>query len=122
MGNPFFEVRFEDDCWRRVDFNDEDALEEAFSRKWGRPYIFSMGGTVEAQEEYIVPWEAFEELVTSMGFRVLLDGSFPEIHAAYAQRSRYFNRAFKDDPNCGPLSEGEQELFGLYSGFVLERI
>lgn len=81
------------EVWRRLDVRDEEAFEEAFSQRWGYPYVFSLAGAVNSQEEYNVPWEAFEELVTGLGFKVLLDGRFPEIYSAYAERSRFYKGA-----------------------------
>mmetsp|Transcript_101463 Transcript_101463/g.293512 ORF Transcript_101463/g.293512 Transcript_101463/m.293512 type:complete len:634 (-) Transcript_101463:73-1974(-) len=123
VGNSLYRLCFQHEVWRRVDINDEAAFEEAFSRRWGYPYLFSLVGAVGSQEEYNVPWEAFEELVTGLGFRVLLDGRFPEVHSAYVERSRYHRTVFSQDPSCRtPLSQEEEELFGLYSAFVLERV
>lgn len=120
-GNRLFSLGFRHEVWRRLDVRDEEAFEEAFSQRWGYPYVFSLAGAVNSQEEYNVPWEAFEELVTGLGFKVLLDGRFPEIYSAYAERSRFYKGVFSNDPLSGSLSAEEAELFGLYSAFVLER-
>ena len=58
---------------------------QVFQSRWGLPYLFWLKGAVCAeartcvtswsarglQQEYLLPWEAFEKLAESTGFRPL---------------------------------------------------
>lgn len=121
VGNRLYNVCFQGDVWKGLGA-DEDELDEAFGRKWGSPYDFTLVDAVEAQTEYIIPWQAFSEMVEEIGFTVHMDGTFSELFESYSKQSKFFNGIFSKDPeNAGPLSAEEQELFEFYSGFCLIR-
>lgn len=97
-----------------------DALSSLFAREWGLSYDFSLFGSVDAQREYSLPWDSFEELLGSSGFTVALDAPFPALLEEYKTTSRYFHGEFLR-ASAADLNADEEELFSLYSGFVLER-
>ena len=64
------QVRFEGEAWQELQAEGKQLeLDEVFLRRWGLPYFFTLEGAVQG-EEYILPWEAFEELATSFGLRL----------------------------------------------------
>jgi len=115
-GNKLYSVCFPGDRWAEAGRN-EALLENAFAQQFGMPYTFSLVDAVDAQEEFVVPWEAFEELAQSVGLQVTLDAPFPELLRAYGDSFDRLSAA-----KLGPLTAEEQELFGLYSAFVLEKV
>ncbi|CAJ1417844.1 unnamed protein product, partial [Effrenium voratum] len=121
LRSRLFQASFQGEAWRRL----EDAglqleLDEVFLRQWGLPYLFSLEGAVHA-EEYVMPWESFEELAASYGLRVLADASFPDLLAQLKAKSSFYKNVFSKDRGNTNLTVEEENLFRLYSGFVLER-
>mmetsp|Transcript_58775 Transcript_58775/g.116455 ORF Transcript_58775/g.116455 Transcript_58775/m.116455 type:complete len:201 (-) Transcript_58775:24-626(-) len=119
-GNSLYSVRFQQQALLPLLKSSSDS-EDAFARCWGLPYAFSLVGAVDSQEEYVVPWEALEELTDSLGFKVILDAPFAELLQAYGVSSRFVADVFSKDKRNTPLNEEESELFQLYSCFVFER-
>lgn len=120
-GNSLYSVRFRDEAWAEVCSGKMD-LDVAFSRQWGMPYSFSLVDAVDGQEEYVVPWEALEELTEGLGLKVILDAPFPELLREYGGSSRFVANVFSKDGRNTPLTAEEEELFSLYSCFVFERV
>jgi len=122
VGNDLYNVHFQDEVWKSIG-TDEEALEEAFEGRWGLPYVFTLVDAVDGQEEYCIPWTAFEDMLKDIGFKVTIDATFQELFNLCHGKSTYYNNFFVKDPSVkAPLTEPEQELFGLYSGFALERL
>jgi len=119
-GNALYSVLFRGEAWSSVGQSEGD-LEEAFARRWGLPYAFSLVDAVDALEEYVVPWEALEELASSVGFRVAADAPFADVLAEYSGTSPFYANFFSKDDRVAKLSPQEEELFGFYSCFVFER-
>lgn len=122
VSNALFSVSFEEGARECVDQVGDDCLDEAFGKRWGLPYRFSLTDAVDEQEEYNVPWEAFEAMLVDIGFNVILDAGFPEVLSEYAQDSKFYNDFFCKDSALKELSADEEEVFGLYNAFVLERV
>lgn len=115
-GNGLFQVRY-DGAWHRDELGEED-----FSKRWGLDYEFSLVDAVDKQREYIVPWPAFEKLAAAAGFEVILDAPYSQILEVYSMTSKYYNNVFCRDGRGSILSADEDELFGLYNGFVMQRV
>ncbi|CAE7783967.1 unnamed protein product [Symbiodinium sp. CCMP2456] len=121
LQQSLFQVRFEGEAWRHLDTEGGRlSLDEVFQSRWGLPYLFSLKGAVCA-EEYLLPWEAFEKLAESTGFSVMADASFPDLLSLLKDKSKFFNDVFSKDRRNESMSCDEEQVFKLYSGFVLER-
>lgn len=119
--NPLYTVKFDEVMVARMQSAGED-MDALFSDKWGVPYTFSLIDAVDGQQEYVVPWESFEQLIENLGFRVMLDASFPELLSEYCGTSTFFASVFSSQKNHADLTTEEEEVFSLYSGFVLQRM
>lgn len=122
LGNSLFKVRFEDEVRQRLEDGEHGEPEDMFAQEWGLAYTFTLAGAVEAQREYILPWDAFEALALANGFHVALDASFPDLLEQYGPQSRFFASVFSRQDGHGELGEEARQLFGLYSAFVLQRL
>ncbi|CAE7198013.1 ABD1 [Symbiodinium necroappetens] len=121
LQQSLFQVRFEGEAWRHLDTEGGRlSLDEVFQSRWGLPYLFWLKGAVCA-EEYLLPWEAFEKLAESTGFSVMADASFPDLLSLLKDKSKFFNDFFSKDRRNENMSCDEEQVFKLYSGFVLER-
>jgi len=121
LRHKLFRVSFEGTAWQQLQYAGVQLeLDEVFLRRWGLPYLFSLEGAVHG-EEYILPWEAFEELANSFGLRVLADASFPDLYDQLKPRSRFYNKVFCKDNGNAQLDGDEEILFKLYQGFVMEK-
>jgi len=119
--NPLYTVKFDEVMVARMQSAGED-MDALFSDKWGVPYTFSLIDAVDGQQEYVVPWESFEQLIENLGFRVMLDASFPELLSEYCGTSTFFASVFSSQKNHADLTTEEEEVFSLYSGFVPQRM
>lgn len=119
----FFSLRYAGQPWTtllRTSSESELDMDTIFLRTWGMPYSFTLDGSVDGLE-YILPWEAFEDMATEEGFRVVMDAPFPDLFREFQKDSRFYNNVFNKDSNNRELDEEEQMVFKMYSGFVLER-
>merc|ERR1711972_59246 len=92
-GNNLYNIKFRGGTCQQVGTSEEE-VDNTFARQWGISYTFSLIDAVDEQEEYVLPWDAFEELANSLGFRVVLDGPFPDIFKEYSGSSTYFRETF----------------------------
>ncbi|CAE7255062.1 unnamed protein product [Symbiodinium pilosum] len=121
LQRSLFHVHFEGEAWQGLQATGEPmVVDEVFQNRWGLPYRFWLQGAVAA-EEYLLPWEAFELLAVSLGFRLVADAAFPEIFQTFKQRSRFFKTFFSRERENASMNRHEEEVFNLYSAFVLER-
>ncbi|CAE8637337.1 unnamed protein product [Polarella glacialis] len=129
----FYSIRFDGQVWASKELQsspprdgpsggEEPALdfEEIFQRRWGLTYTFALEGAVDAQE-YVLPWESFEDLATSLGLKVFSDAPFPDLLRELKGQSPFFTNYFSRNPENNTLDQDEESLFKLYNGFVLER-
>jgi len=115
-GNDLFTVDFE-----HKTNGSADEVADIFCTKWGIPYKFSFGQAVQEQREFVFPWESFENLMKELGFSIVVDAPFPDLFDGYKATSHYYNEVFLKNSNIGTkLSNQEEELFGLYTCFVLQ--
>jgi len=115
VGNSLYRIRFDGE------FKNPDES-ELFHEEWGHSYTFSMLGSVDAQREYVVPMEDFEEVLQETNFEVFLEGSFPELLSMYCPGSRYWCDWFSQDHRTTELTADEEDLLGLYRGLVLKAV
>ncbi|CAL1134004.1 unnamed protein product, partial [Cladocopium goreaui] len=119
LEQKFFQVKFQGLPWQQLQAAGVTLeLDEVFLKRWGLPYHFILEGAVSG-EEFILPWEAFEEMAGSVGLRVLADASFPDLFDQLKDRSKFYHNTFSKDMK--PLDTEEETLFKLYQGFVMER-
>jgi len=118
--NSLFSIRFGSDARQKIGTAEEEVY-QGFGNQWGLPYTFSLVDAVKAQEEYVVPFEAFEALTESLGFEVFLDAPFPELLKKYSGSSKFYADTFAKKGWNTKFNEEEEELFSLYSSFVLRR-
>merc|ERR1712216_987450 len=117
FGNELFRFDF-DSTLQGLSVDDTMAT---FGERWGISYKFTLVDAVRELQEYVVPWFALETLINELGFRVYLEGKFPEILEVYKPASRFFNDVFSKDAKNADLNATELGVFELYVGFVLIR-
>eukprot|EP00929_Paragymnodinium_shiwhaense_P027164 TRINITY_DN16000_c0_g2_i1.p1 TRINITY_DN16000_c0_g2~~TRINITY_DN16000_c0_g2_i1.p1 ORF type:complete len:588 (+),score=160.91 TRINITY_DN16000_c0_g2_i1:189-1952(+) len=118
FGNKLYNVKFTPSTWTELRKHSTATLPDVFGRQWGIPYCFSLHGAVDAQQEYIIPWDAFETLAEQHGFEVVAYATFPELFQEYAKSSPFYRGAFRAQTTAR-LTPEEEEVFRLYCGFVL---
>lgn len=116
-GNELFRLHFTGEAWSSLYGGQAEAVDELIASRWGASYTFWLGRAVDGQEEYVVPWDSFEQLATRVGFRVVVDAPFPDILTQYGEVSPFYQRLFTGET----LSADEEELSNFYTAFVLQR-
>jgi len=121
VGNALYNVCFSGEGLAQLRGCTDEELQDAFDQRWGLTYNFSLVDAVDDLEEYVVPWSAWEALLTEYGFEVVLDGTFPEVFKSYASMSKFYNNHFLAKKRiAGELNREEDELFQLCTAFVLQ--
>eukprot|EP00928_Gymnodinium_smaydae_P011523 TRINITY_DN14242_c0_g1_i1.p1 TRINITY_DN14242_c0_g1~~TRINITY_DN14242_c0_g1_i1.p1 ORF type:complete len:651 (-),score=142.66 TRINITY_DN14242_c0_g1_i1:442-2394(-) len=127
FGNSLYRVSFDDAAWSslrtlyQAEGNADLAnFQGSLAQHWGLAYRFSLAGAVDAQREYMVPWDALEGLLESVGFVVHADFSFGEALEQLTATSPYFHGVF-GGARGAQRSPEEDEVVGLYRAFVLSR-
>eukprot|EP00927_Polykrikos_kofoidii_P066160 TRINITY_DN61809_c0_g1_i1.p1 TRINITY_DN61809_c0_g1~~TRINITY_DN61809_c0_g1_i1.p1 ORF type:complete len:619 (-),score=84.55 TRINITY_DN61809_c0_g1_i1:356-2212(-) len=120
LGNSLYRIEFDQAVVDSLPA-DADEISDVFAQRWGLPYRFSLTGAVDSQQEYAVPWEAFEELAGNIGFITVADAGFGDLLSAYSKDSSFFKGQFGGD-QAASLTEEEEQLFNFYSGFVMKRL
>lgn len=124
FANSLYSLKFGSPAWGPFD-SAGSGLEDALQTTWGLWYNFTLAGAVAGQDEYVVPWESLEAVLSEVGFRVILDAQFPDVYTEYREASAAYKSVFlprqKVSGASGALDHTEQQLFGFYSAFVLQK-
>ncbi|BAM40045.1 uncharacterized protein TOT_020000312 [Theileria orientalis strain Shintoku] len=138
FGNPIFKVTMEQKSIEAIkntqegENMDRSHIGEVLNSTWGLKYHFFLMESID-EGEYIVPWKAFAEMCTKIGFKLVESLTFPE----YLEKSRrlFAKRALELPHNVYEnvekhlgsasnfqLSKEQERAFSLYKIFVFEKM
>ncbi|UKJ90305.2 hypothetical protein MACJ_001237 [Theileria orientalis] len=138
FGNPIFKVTMEQKSIEAIkntqegENTDKNHIREVLNNTWGLKYHFFLMESID-EGEYIVPWKAFVDMCTKIGFKLVESLTFPE----YLEKSRrlFAKRALElphnvyenIDKHLGSvstfqLSKEQERAFSLYKIFVFEKM
>lgn len=138
FGNSIFRVTMEESSIEDLtdgDINKEISQETITSRlesRWGLKYHFFLMESIDAAE-YVVPWKAFSDLCTNLGFRLIETFTFPEYleraHSIFKTMGAFLEPKVMDNVihhlkmiSSVTMSSEQQEAFMLYRIFVFEKV
>ncbi|UKK02160.2 hypothetical protein MACK_001515 [Theileria orientalis] len=138
FGNPIFKVTMEQKSIEAIKNTqegeniDRNHIREVLNNTWGLKYHFFLMESID-EGEYIVPWKAFVEMCTKIGFKLVESLTFPEYleksrrlfakrtlelpHSVYENIEKHLNSV-----SSFQLSKEQERGFSLYKIFVFEKM